>query len=130
MKTFDYFIGLKLWYLVKDFFFTYVHGFTPEIFELIRVKYELYNFWIVFTAGFTPIPYKIITISAGVFEIGFLMFIIASIFSRSARFFLVATLIYFFGPKIKDFIEKYFNLLTILFLILLIGGFAAIKYLV
>jgi len=55
--------------------------------------------------------------------------VLASIIGRSARFFLIATLIYFFGPKIKEFIDKYFNLLTILFLVLLIGGFVAIKYL-
>ncbi|MCH8067074.1 MAG: DedA family protein [Nanoarchaeota archaeon] len=123
-----YFIGLKLWGILKDFFFTYIPGFTPEIFNIIQDKYELYNFWVVFTAGFTPIPYKIITISAGLFGIGFLTFIIASTISRSARFFLVATSIYFFGPKMKEFIDKYFNLLTIIFLILLIGGFFAIKY--
>ena len=127
---FGYFIGLKLWHLLKDFFFTYIPGFTPKIFEIIQTKYELYNFWIVFTAGFTPLPYKIITISAGLFEISFIMFVIASIISRSARFFLVATLIYFFGPTIKEFIDKYFNLLTIAFFILLLGGFFVFRYII
>ncbi len=126
---FGYFIGLKLWGLLKDFFFTYIPGFTPEIFNILQAKYELYNFWIVFTAGFTPIPYKLITISAGLFGISFLMFIIASTLSRSARFFMVAFLIYFFGPKIKEFIDKYFNLLSIIFIVLLVGGFIAVKYL-
>jgi|TARA_B100001971_G_scaffold27091_2_gene21452 membrane protein YqaA with SNARE-associated domain len=125
---FGFFIGLKLWEYLKDFFFTYIPGFTPAIFDIIKTKYELYDFWVVFTAGFTPIPYKIITISAGLFGISFLMFIIASTLSRSLRFFIVATLIYFFGPKIKEFIDKYFNLLTIIFIILLIGGFMVIKY--
>lgn len=125
---FGYFIGLKLWGLLSSFFFTYIPGFTPEIFGIIQAKYELYNFWVVFTAGFTPIPYKIITISAGVFGISFMVFIIASAISRSARFFIVAALIYFFGPKIKELIDKYFNLLTIIFIILLIGGFIVIKY--
>jgi len=124
-----YFIGFALWGFVKDFFFTYVPGFTPVIFEAIKAKYELYNFWIVVIAGFTPIPYKIITISAGLFGINFGMFMIASVVGRSARFFLVATLLYFFGPKMKEFIDKYFNLLTILFFVLLIGGFLVIKYL-
>lgn len=126
---FGYFIGLKLWHLLQDFFFTYIPGFSHHAFEVIQAKYELYNFWIVFTAGFTPIPYKVITISAGVFEIGFLVFVIASAISRSARFFLVATLLYFFGPKIKEFIDKYFNILTIVFMVLLIGGFVVLKYL-
>ena len=126
---FGYFIGFGLWKIVKNFFFSYIPGFTPEIFEIIKAKYELYSFWVVFTAGFTPIPYKIITISAGLFGISFLIFIIASTVSRSARFFLVATLIYFFGPKMKEFIDTYFNWLTIIFFILLIGGFIIIKYL-
>lgn len=125
---FGYFIGLKLWSLLKNAFFNYIPGFTPEVFQLIKAKYELYGFWVVFTAGFTPIPYKIITISAGLFGVGFAMFVIASVASRSARFFLVATLLYFFGPKMRDFIDKYFNLLTIAFLVLFIGGFVAIKY--
>lgn len=122
-----YMIGWGLWAVVSHFFFTYIPGFTPEIFEMVRTKYEVYNFWVVFTAGFTPIPYKIITVSAGVFKINFLIFMVASAISRSARFFLVATLIYFFGPKMKDFIEKYFNILTLVFLILLIGGFLVIR---
>jgi membrane protein YqaA with SNARE-associated domain len=126
---FGYFLGLKLWVLLKDFFFTYIPGFTQEVFNVIQTKYELYNFWVVFTAGFTPIPYKIITISAGLFEISFLMFIIASTISRSARFFIVASLIYFFGPKVKEFIDKYFNILTIAFIALLTGGFILVKYL-
>lgn len=125
-----YFIGWKLWIVLKGFFFSYIPGFTPHIFEVIKSKYELYNFWVVFTAGFTPIPYKIITISAGLFGVSFGMFFIASAVSRSARFFLVATLLYFFGPKMKEFIDKYFNLLTILFFILFIGGFLVIKYLI
>ena len=127
---FGYFIGLKLWALLKGFFFSYVPGFTPEVFQAIQLKYELYNFWVVFTAGFTPIPYKIITISAGLFEISFVMFLIASTISRSMRFFFVASLLYFFGPRMKEVIDKYFNLLTILFIVLLVGGFIIIKYLV
>jgi hypothetical protein len=58
------------------------------------------------------------------------MFIIASVISRGARFFLVAFLIWKFGPQIKSFIDKYFNWLAIAFTILLIGGFLAIKYFV
>jgi membrane protein YqaA with SNARE-associated domain len=95
----------------------------------VRQKYEDYNFWVVFTAGFTPLPYKVITITAGVFQINFLIFLIASTVSRSARFFMVAGLIWLFGPVVKPFIEKYFNILALVFVILLIGGFAVIKYL-
>jgi len=79
-------------------------------------------------AGFTPIPYKVFTIAAGVFKINFFIFIAASAISRSARFFLVAGLIYYFGPGIQTFIEKYFNLLVVVFTILLVGSFVILKY--
>jgi membrane protein DedA with SNARE-associated domain len=92
--------------------------------------YSEYDFWIIFTAGFTPLPYKVFTISAGAFYISLPMFIIASIVSRGARFFLVAYLIWCFGPQIQGFIDKYFNWLAIGFTVLLIGGFVIIKYLV
>jgi len=80
------------------------------------------------TSAFTPIPYKVFTIAAGFWQVGLIPLIAASIIGRSARFFLVATLFYFFGPRIKEFIDKYFSMLTIIFIILLIGGFILIKY--
>ena len=92
---------------------------------------ELYQEWdaiAVGIAGFTPIPYKVFTIAAGVFRIDFLVFMIASLLSRSARFFLVAALIWRFGKPIRDFIDRYLGWLTIIFSILLIGGFVLIKY--
>jgi membrane protein DedA with SNARE-associated domain len=88
--------------------------------------YDQYNFWIVFTAGFTPLPYKLFTITGGLFHINFTMFILASIVSRGLRFFLIAGLIWKFGAPIKTFIDKYFNLLAIVFTILLIGSFLLI----
>lgn len=134
---FGYAIGHFLWWTpsneftgVANFFFNNVPSFTPKAFYNIQKMYEQYDFWIVFTAGFTPIPYKIITISSGAFNINMIMFIIASVISRGARFFLVASLIWKFGPQIKSFIDKYFNWLAIAFTVLLIGGFVAIKYLV
>jgi len=79
-------------------------------------------------SAFTPIPYKVFTIAAGFWQVGLLPLVAASVIGRGARFFLVATLFYLFGPKIKKFIDKYFNLITIIFIILLIGGFLTIKY--
>ena len=124
-----YVIGAFLWSVTKDFFFTYVPGFTPEGFATVEQLYLKYSFWCVFAAGFTPIPYKIFTIASGVFGMAFWPFLIASAVSRSARFFLVAGLIRIFGEKIKAFIDKYFNILTIAFLILLIGCFAIFGFL-
>ena len=128
-----YLIGYELWYSgdgysrIAEFFFLYIPGFTMENFLAAKSWYDLYSFWIVFTAGFTPIPYKVITITAGVANINIIMFFIASIISRTLRFFLIALLIWRFGSPIKDFIERRFNLLTIIFVLLLIGGFILIK---
>jgi len=74
-------------------------------------------------------PYKVFTISAGAFKINFVIFLIASAISRSARFFLVGWLIYKFGPGIRLFIDRYFNVLAFVFVALLIGGFILVKYL-
>jgi membrane protein YqaA with SNARE-associated domain len=130
-----YAIGHFLWWTpsnefteIANFFFANIPSFTPEAFFNIQKMYEQYDFWIIFTAGFTPIPYKLITISSGAFNINMAMFILASVISRGARFFLVAFLIWKFGPQIKSFIDKYFNWLAIAFTVLLIGGFLVIKY--
>ena len=132
-----YSIGHFAWWSGKNvfsslalFFFDNVPGFSVDIFQKIRSQYELNNILIVFTAGFTPIPYKIITITAGAFNINFPMFLLASSVSRTARFFLVSLLIWKFGEPITTFIDKYFNLLTIIFTILLVGGFLVMKLLI
>lgn len=96
-------------------------------YEIIQNLYRDYDAWAVGVAGFTPLPYKIFTITAGAFRIDFSTFVIVSFVSRSARFFLVAGLIYHFGAPIRTFIEKYLNILTIVFLVLLVLGFVLIK---
>ena len=98
-------------------------------FDALRHKYAEYGGLIIFAKGLTPFPYKVITILSGVLHLSLPVFIVASIFSRAIRFFLVAGLIWKYGAPIKVFIEKYLTLLCFLFLILLIAGFAALKYL-
>jgi len=105
----------------------FYHG--QEIMKAIKERYDEYGFWGVLVAAITPLPYKIFTISSGMFSFDFFQFMIASIIGRSVRFFAVAGLIWKFGKPIKGFIDKYFNLLATLFIILLIGGFIIIKYL-
>ncbi|RMG23640.1 MAG: DedA family protein [Methanobacteriota archaeon] len=114
---------------LAQFFFNNVPGFTQERFFTVQSLYDQWNFWVVFTAGFTPLPYKVFTVSGGAFNINLPMFLLASVISRSARFFLVAGLIWKFGPGIQSFIDKYFNWLAIGFTVLLIGGFMVVKYL-
>ena len=127
---FSWWNGAGAYSAVAIFFFNHIPGFSEQVFLNIQEKYEIYNFLIVFTAGFTPIPFKIITISAGAFSVNFPMFLLASTISRSVRFFLVALLIRQFGEPITAFIEKYFNILSIIFTILLIGGFLVLKALI
>ena len=124
-----YCIGMFLWHIISDWVFAHLGGIglTPANFELFENWYDKWDFWIVFICGFTPLPYKVCTISAGVAEISFIGFLIASATSRSARFFLVAGLFGWKGEKIRPYIEKYFNWLLLLFVLILIGGFAVIK---
>ena len=124
-----YLIGFGFWEVADSFFFKYVPGFTEEVFQKVMRNFHQYGFWYVFSAGFTPIPYKVFTIASGVFKLNFLLFLLASTLRRSLRFFVVAGLFRKFGPEIKDFIDKYFNLLMLLFFLLLFGGFFLIRFL-
>ena len=126
---FGYAIGLGLWSSVDQLFYSYVPGFSPEAFARVQGLYEEWGITIVFTAGFSPIPYKIFTIASGVLSMSFLPFILASVVSRGARFFLVGALIYRFGGTIQKFIDRYFNVLALLFCVLFVGGVLAAKVL-
>jgi membrane protein YqaA with SNARE-associated domain len=123
--VFGYLIGWQFWHVVGDFFLA--HIIKPDAFERVSQMYNENAFLAVFAAGFTPIPYKVFTVAAGVFSINFPIFVLASAIGRSARFFLVAGLIYAFGAPVKKFIDKYFDILSIVFLILLVVGFIVVK---
>ena len=125
---FGYFIGYGFYDLIGAKIISALN--YEHYFDIVGNYYRENAFLAVFTAALTPIPYKVFTIAAGFWKINLFTFILASIIGRSLRFFLVSTLIYLYGARIKNFIEKYFNLLTIIFMILLIGGFLIIKYLV
>lgn len=104
------------------------YGYSAA-FDDFATRYNDWGAWIVFIAGVTPFPYKVITIASGVTSLNFGIFMAASILARALRFFAVASLLWWFGPPIRQFIDRYFGLLTILFTMLLIGGFLAIKWL-
>jgi len=122
---FGYFIGWGLYETVgKMIVDTYK---LQNIVTLIGQKYQENAFFTIFTAAFTPIPYKAITITAGLFKISLSMLIFASIIGRAGRFFLVAGSLRIFGKKIADSIEKYFDIFSIVFVVLLVGGFLLLK---
>lgn len=100
-----------------------------EKFAHFNALYEEWGAWIISIAGFSPIPYKIFTIASGLTGLSLPTFIIASVLSRSARFFLVAALLRRYGTPIRDFIERRLGLLTFLFCVIFVGAFAMLKYL-
>jgi len=124
-----YLIGVFLWDAIQVWAFANLGWvkITQENFDVFAEKYAEFGFWIVFACGFTPLPYKVCTITAGIAGISFPGFLIASTLSRSARFFLVAGLMGWKGERIRPYIERYFNWLSLAFVILLIGGFYAIN---
>lgn len=128
---FGYLIGWKFYDLIGVPIINFYQGW--EVFNKIEGMYDEHGLLAVLIAAFTPIPYKIFTIASGVFWrddlSNFASFMGASLFGRSARFFLVAGFIWYFGPTIKTFVEKYFELLTVAFTVALILGFVAVKYL-
>jgi len=135
VATFGSVTGAYLGYIIGVYFFQLIaepllnfYGYLKQ-FQSFEELYNKYDYWIVFGAGITPFPYKIITIASGVVRMNLLIFTVASVIARGMRFFLVAWLLKAYGEKMKVFIEKNLGWLSIAFLILLIGGFALLKFL-
>ncbi|MBM3879512.1 MAG: DedA family protein [Verrucomicrobia bacterium] len=122
-----YAIGYGAWHAVRDLFIPYI--FSQAAFDKVATLYQGNAFLAILTAAFTPIPYKVFTIAAGVCEVSFWALVGASVVGRSARFFMVAGMIFLFGARIRALIEKYFDWFAWALLALGIAGFVAIKYL-
>ena len=99
-------------------------------FENFRAGFDEWGVWIILAKGLTPIPYKLVTIASGWAHFSLALFIAASVVTRGARFFLIALLLRLYGPPIRTFIEKRLTLVTTVFVVLLIGGFVAVRYIV
>ena len=132
--TFGSVAGAALGYAIGFYFYELVGQAIIEFYsaqnsyQKVKVLYEEWDAVAVAVAGFTPVPYKVFTIAAGTFAIDIPTFFVASIFSRGARFFLLAGLIWWRGPEIRRFIDHYFSLLTVVFGVLLVGGFILLRY--
>jgi len=129
-------LGGLLGYAIGHFFFQLIgeaivafYGYEDK-FARFTAQYDEWGGWIVGFFGLTPFPYKVITIASGAVHLNLAIFILASVLSRSARFFFVAWLLHRFGEPIKDFIEKYLGILTIVFFVILFGSFVLLKYIV
>lgn len=121
-----YFVGYYFMQVIGEPIVRF-YGFQDQV-QQIALWYEKYNAWAVAVAGLTPIPYKVCTLTAGMFKIDFTTFIIASTLARGFRFFCIATLLYFFGEKVRDFIERRFNIVVTALMVLVVLGFVAIKF--
>jgi membrane protein YqaA with SNARE-associated domain len=122
-----YVIGMFLMETVGVRIIAFYHA--QQYYRQVEEWYQRYDYWIVFAAAFTPIPYKVFTIASGAFHMNLAPFLAVSLVGRGVRFFSVSALLYVFGPPIKRFIDRYFDLLALLFVVLLVGGFLVIKYL-
>jgi membrane protein YqaA with SNARE-associated domain len=127
-------IGGVFGYLIGYFFFEQIgrpilefYG-KAESFGEFTSWFNEWGVWILIIKGMTPFPYKVLTITAGVTHMPLIEFIVASVVARAMRFYLVAGLLYFFGEPIREFIEKRLSLVTTVFVVLLVLGFVAIRY--
>jgi len=127
-------LGGLLGYAIGYYFFETIGEWLVKTYGLqsgltaFRTGFDEYGTWIILIKGLTPIPYKLVTIASGAAHFDLFTFVWASILTRGARFFLVAALLWKYGEPIRTFIEKRLTLLTWLFLIALIGGFVAFRY--
>ena len=94
-----------------------------DAFDSFATRYNDWGAWAVLIAGVTPFPFKVITIASGATGLSLPVFILSAILARALRFFVVAALLWKFGPPIRDFIEKRLGLMFAIFCVLLIGGF-------
>jgi len=101
-----------------------------EKFDRFAGQYNEWGAWIVFIAGVTPFPFKVITIASGATGLSLPIFVVASIIARALRFFVVAALLYFLGPPIRNFIERRLGLVFSVFVVSLVGGFVVLKYVI
>jgi len=122
-----YFIGAALFETIGQAIFDF-YGKSDAV-AAFNERFNAYGAWAVLVAGVTPFPYKVITIMSGWTGLSIPVFIVASIVARGLRFFIVASLLWKFGDPVRLFIEKYLGLLFTLFVILLVGGFYAVRFL-
>jgi membrane protein YqaA with SNARE-associated domain len=121
-----YFIGAFLYDTLGQWLIS-LYGYGDSV-EAFREAYAKWGAWIILIKGMTPIPYKIVTIASGFAGYDFFMFVLLSLITRGARFFLVAELLRIYGDPIREFIEKRLTLVLTGFLAAIVGGFFIAKY--
>ena len=133
--TFSSVFGAIAGYFIGAIFYSTIGVLIIQYYALenqftdFELLYNRFGFWVVLGASFTPFPFKFITIASGLFHLNLYLFVFVAIIGRGLRFYLIAILLKIFGNFIKNFIDKFFNLLVILFFIMLFGSFILLKYL-
>ncbi|MAX24485.1 MAG: cytochrome B [Phycisphaeraceae bacterium] len=121
------FLGYYIGYAMIDLALM-IPKITQENIDALAKEFDVRGSWYVFIAALTPIPFKLLTITAGFAKMNLLIFTLACIIGRAGRFYFVAGLFWLIGPKAGPLIDRYFNILCIIFTLLLIGGFALLKW--
>ncbi|MGA0533981.1 YqaA family protein [Hansschlegelia sp. KR7-227] len=106
-----------------------LYGYGDKM-EAFREAYAAYGMWIILLKGLTPIPYKLVSITSGFAGYDLVLFFFLSLVSRSLRFLAVAWLLRRYGEPVREFIEKRLELAAILLLVVVVGGFVVVKYVV
>ncbi len=122
-------IGTALWSALSGVFFVWVPGVTPGIFAQVGALYRESAFLAILTAAFTPIPFKVFTLASGVFDVPLPTLVAAAMLGRGGRFFGVAACVFFVGPGVKRFLDRYLELATVALLALGVAGFLVVKLL-
>lgn len=123
-------LGYLIGYAVFDVLARPVLAFYGygDKFAAFQALYDKWGLWVILIKGMTPIPYKIVTIASGAAKFNFGVFMAASVVTRGARFFLVATLLHFYGERVRDFIERRLTLVTTGVAVGIAGGFVILRF--
>ena len=119
--AFGYLIGYALFEVLAAAVIQFYH--YEAAFERFRAMYAEYGLWVILVKGFTPIPYKIVTIASGAADFNFVVFMLASLATRGARFFLLAAALNAWGDRIRGLLDRHFGLFLGLIIVFVIGGF-------
>ena len=131
MSVLGGFLGYAIGYFLFDAIGRPILEFYHAMgrYDALKTAFAQWGVWIIIIKGLTPIPYKLVTIASGVAQFPIVPFALASLVSRSLRFFLLAALLWRFGEPVRQFIEQRLMLVTSLFAAALVGGFVALRYL-
>ncbi len=131
MSVLGGFLGYAIGYFLFDAIGRPILEFYHAMgrYAALKQTFAEWGVWIIVIKGMTPIPYKFVTIASGVAHFDLVSFGLASLVSRSMRFFLLAALLWRFGEPVREFIERRLMLVTSLFAAALVGGFVALRYL-